>query len=49
MLFLLSDLSSHLTGQCLILDGGHLRWSHLIGDNTPAFLKDEAFRESMKR
>src|SRR5262245_9159907 len=50
VLFLLSELSSYLTGQCLILDGGiHLKWSHLAEDNTPVFLKDEAFREAMKR
>jgi NAD(P)-dependent dehydrogenase (short-subunit alcohol dehydrogenase family) len=50
VLFLLSDLSSYITGQCLAIDGGiHLKWSHLAEDNTPVFLKDAAFREAMKR
>lgn len=50
VLFLLSELSSYVTGQCLLSDGGiHLKWSHLAGDNTPVFLKDQAFREAMKK
>ncbi len=50
VLFLLSGLSGYITGQCLLVDGGiNLKWCHLAEDNTPAFLKDEAFRAAMKR
>jgi len=50
VLFLLSNLSSYITGQCLTVDGGiNLKWSHLADDNTPLFLKDENFRAAMKR
>ena len=50
ILFLLSDLSSYITGQTLLVDGGlNLRWTHLAADNTSLFLKDQAFREAMKR
>ncbi len=50
VLFLLSNLSSYITGQCLTVDGGiNLKWSHLADENTPLFLKDENFRAAMKR
>lgn len=49
ILFLLSDLSAYVTGQTLLVDGGiNLRWSHVGGDNTSLFLKDESFREAIR-
>lgn len=48
ILFLLSDLSSYITGQTLLVDGGlNLRWTHLGADNTSLFLKDESFRAAI--
>jgi len=50
ILFLLSDLSSYITGQTLLVDGGlNLKWTHLGADNTSLFLKDETFREEIRR
>ena len=48
ILFLLSDLSSYITGQTLLVDGGlNLKWTHMGADHTSLFLKDEAFRAAM--
>jgi NAD(P)-dependent dehydrogenase (short-subunit alcohol dehydrogenase family) len=50
ILFLLSDLSSYITGQTLLVDGGlNLKWTHLAADGTSLFLKDQSFRAAMKR
>jgi len=48
MLCLLSDLSTFMTGQCLIADGGcNIKWCHLTDDNLPMFLKEESVRHVM--
>lgn len=50
ILFLLSDLSSYITGQTLLVDGGlNLKWTHLGADNTSLFLSDDSFREEISR
>ena len=49
IVFLLSDLSSYITGQTLLVDGGlDLKWTHLGADNTSLFLKDDSFRDSIR-
>ena len=50
VLFFLSELSSYITGQTILVDGGlNLKWTHLGADNTSVFLKDENFRAAILR
>jgi NAD(P)-dependent dehydrogenase (short-subunit alcohol dehydrogenase family) len=49
ILFLLSDLSSYITGQTILVDGGlNLKWPHLGADHTSLFVGED-FRAFMKR
>jgi 3-oxoacyl-[acyl-carrier protein] reductase len=49
VLFLLSDLSSAITGQTLVLDGGALAKPGFIdADNVPVFVTDKALRDRMR-
>jgi enoyl-[acyl-carrier-protein] reductase (NADH) len=49
VLFLLSDMATYMTGQCLTVDGGiSLKWSHLAEDNTPVLVTNQAFLDAMK-
>ena len=48
-LFLLSDLSSAITGQTLVLDGGAIAKPGFIdADNVPVFVTDKALRDRMR-
>jgi NAD(P)-dependent dehydrogenase (short-subunit alcohol dehydrogenase family) len=49
VLFLLSDMASYVTGQCLAPDGGcSIKWSHLTEDNLPMFLKEASAENARK-
>jgi len=49
ILFLLSDMATYMTGQCLTVDGGiGLKGPHLAEDNTPVMITNEDFLKAMK-
>lgn len=49
VLFLLSDLSTFMTGQCMTVDGGcNIKWCHLTDENLPMFLKNASVAEAIK-
>lgn len=48
-LFLVSDLASYVSGQCLPVDGGtSVKHAHLGDDNEPIFVRNEAILARMK-
>ncbi len=48
VLFMLSDVATYMTGQCVTVDGGvSLKWSHLREDNTPLLITNEGFLNAM--